>query len=186
MRVGVIFAGGQSQRMGGVDKAVIMLNGKRLIDHVYERVSAQADIVAISGVDDYGLGVAIIPDQPLTFGGPANGVFSVLDWLRARYPEAEGFVTAPVDGPFLPDGLFERLMGPGSAVAEDDAGVHPTVAYWACRSLEENRSNVEEVSSLSLKRLAELTAARRVTWRGDKSFINLNRPEDVSRWENDI
>lgn len=185
-RIGAIFAGGKSERMGGIDKGAALFKGKRLVDHVFERLSAQTDVIAISGVDDYGLNVATIPDRQLNFGGPVKGVFSVLDWVRVNYPEIEGFVTAPVDGPFLPDTLVERLMGAGSAIATDDAGVHPTFAYWACRSLEESRRIVEGLSSFSLKGLADLTAARRVSWRGSNNFININRPEELARWEGEF
>ena len=185
-RIGVIFAGGKSQRMGGVDKGAVLLNGRRLVDHVFERLSAQTDATVISGDSDYGLGVPAIPDRPFSFGGPAGGVYSVLDWLCVNDPDVEGFVTAPVDGPFLPDTLFERLRGAGPAIAADEAGLHPTFAYWTCRSLQESRAEAEGFSSLSLKRLAELTAARRVVWRGGENFININRAEDLARWERGV
>lgn len=184
-RIGAIFAGGKSQRMGGVDKGAALFKGKRLVDHVFEKLSAQTDIIVISGSDDYGLGVTAIPDQQCNFGGPVNGVFSVLDWIRVEYPAAEGFVTAPVDGPFLPDNLSERLLGSSSAVAMDKAGIHPTFAYWTCQSLEESRPKVEEFSSPSLKKLVELTAARCVHWSGSDNFININRPGDFARWESE-
>ena len=172
--------------MGGVDKGAALFNGKRLVGHVFERLSGQADVIVISGTDDYGLGVAAIPDRQCSFGGPANGVFSVLDWVRVNHPEAEGFVTAPVDGPFLPDALCARLIGAGSAVAADEAGLHPTFAYWACRSLEAIRPDVEGFSSVSLRKIAELTVARRVTWPGRGNFVNINRPEDIARLEGEL
>lgn len=171
--------------MGGADKGAALFKGKRLVDHVFERLSVQADVIVISGADDYGLDATTIPDLQLNFGGPVNGVFSVLDWMSANYPEVEGFVTAPVDGPFLPDNLSERLSGSGSAIAADMAGAHPTFAYWTRQSLEESRSKVESCTSVSLKKLVELTAARCVRWSGSDTFINMNRPEDFVRWESE-
>lgn len=182
-QIGAILAGGKSQRMGGADKGAAMFNGKRLVDHVFEKLSAQADIIVISGADDYGLGVSAVPDLSLSFGGPVNGVFSVLDWVRANYPAVEGFATVPVDGPFLPDTLFERLSGTSSAIGADKAGIHPTFAYWNCLSLEESKPKVEGLSSLSLKKLAALTSARCVHWLEGDNFVNINRPGDFVRWE---
>lgn len=44
----VILAGGQARRMGGKDKGLIALDNKPLIQHVYERLSAQVSDIMIN------------------------------------------------------------------------------------------------------------------------------------------
>lgn len=182
MRIGAILSGGQSRRMGGVDKATLTFNGERLIDRIYRKFSDQVDIVVVSGAHDYGLGIPAIPDMNAVFGGPVLGVMSVFRWMMANYQEADGFVTAPVDGPFLPDDLATRLYGYRSAYAVDDEGVHPTFAFWTRKSIDAAAAHLKENSSLSLKGLVNLTGARPVHWKGNKYFANINRPEDLERW----
>jgi len=60
IRIGLILAGGQARRMGGTDKASVRLNGRRLIDHVRNRLTPQVDRVLISGRSDYGSGLWLI------------------------------------------------------------------------------------------------------------------------------
>lgn len=57
-----ILAGGQSQRMGGSNKAAAMLGDSRLIDLVAARLAAQSGHVMISGPQDFETGLTYIPD----------------------------------------------------------------------------------------------------------------------------
>lgn len=182
IRIAAILAGGKSARMGGADKALIQLQGARLVDHVFGKLAGQAEVILISGPHDYGLGVAAVSDRRTRFGGPATGLMSVCDWVRANHPDARGFFTAPVDGPFLPEDLVARLSGNLSAFAADDAGVHPTFAYWTLRSLEAAARQIDSSHSLSLKRLAEMVGARPVHWNGVAQFANINSPDDLAIW----
>ena len=45
---GVILAGGRSSRMGGQDKAQLMLQGKPLWQHVWQRLAPQVHDISIS------------------------------------------------------------------------------------------------------------------------------------------
>lgn len=180
IRIGAILAGGESRRMGGVDKATLLLRGARLVDRAFERLSPQVDVVVISGGNGYDLDdVTVVPDRPGGLRGPAAGVLSVNAWVRAHHPAAHGFFTVPVDGPCLPADLVERLGGPVSAIAEDDTGRHPTFAYWTCDALDAAARQIDRTQSASLKRLAEIVGARTVVWPGGASFININDRRDL-------
>ncbi|MFP3942586.1 MAG: molybdenum cofactor guanylyltransferase [Alphaproteobacteria bacterium] len=176
----VILAGGRSQRMHGRDKGQIELAGRRLVDRVIERLRPQAARLILSAPHDYGTGLEHIPDWPEAPKGPAGGVWSAHKWLSARYPEAEGFLTAPVDGPFLPADLGERLCaGETSAVASDGVHEHPTFACWKCRDLEAAWPHLLRRPQISLKALAEACGVRRVVWADGRVFLNVNSPEDL-------
>lgn len=178
MLIAVILAGGQSRRMGS-DKAVIQFRGKRLIDHVMERLSPQVDRIMLSAGQDYDTGLGIIGDAP-AFQGPVAGLFGVVDWLVAHEPACKSFLTVPVDGPYLPADLASKLTAQPdvSAMAQDEAGTHPTFANWTLAALEQARPTLPDAPSLH--RLAKLAKARPVLWSDSQNFINLNTPDDLA------
>lgn len=176
--VAVILAGGQSHRMGS-DKAVLDYQGKRLIDHVVERLSPQVQTIMLSARQDYATSLPTLSDA-LDFQGPVAGLFGAVDWLMANERACQGFLTVPVDGPFLPADLAEKLTAQldGSAMAQDEAGTHPTFAYWTLDALNQARASLSDAPSLH--RLAKLTHARHIRWPGSQNFINLNTPDDLA------
>ena len=128
----VILAGGQSTRMG-TDKAVIELGEQRLIDIQISRFASKADLLLLSGPQDYGTGLDIVRDDPDFAGGPVGGIFSIAKLLKASRPDIPGFLTVPVDAPFAPLDVIERLSEDGACtVAEGNQRIHPTFAYWRC------------------------------------------------------
>lgn len=133
---GLILAGGQGRRMGGVDKGLQLLRGKPMAQWVLERLSPQVDEVLVNAnqnVESYaGLGCPIVTDSVAGFAGPLAGLQSGL--AHARH---ELVVTVPCDSPFLPHDLVARLRsaleraGADLAVAKTGAQPHPV--FCLCR-----------------------------------------------------
>ena len=91
-RLGAIIAGGQSSRFG-MDKALAMLDGHALLDHVANRLDAQCDAVIICG-RPWGNRLSVT-DRPVPGLGPLGGLCAAL-----HYGAAHGFdvvVTAGCD-----------------------------------------------------------------------------------------
>lgn len=175
----VILAGGQSARMGS-DKAVIRLDGERLIDILIVRFEGKAQPMMLSARQDYGTRLPIIPDDPEAPGGPVGGIYSVAGRLQSM--GIEGFVTVPVDAPFAPADLIERLSASGSsAVAEDGRQMHPTFAYWRCAVVNAVRGTHDHGERApSLQWLARQCGASTVVWPDERLFLNINRPDDLA------
>ncbi|RYI32819.1 MAG: molybdenum cofactor guanylyltransferase MobA, partial [Acetobacteraceae bacterium] len=81
MRIfGVILAGGEGRRMGGVDKALLPLAGRALIGHVLDRLEPQVERVLISANGDPGrfswLGCPVVAD--VAPQGPLSGVLAAV------------------------------------------------------------------------------------------------------------
>lgn len=170
--------------MGGADKGALMLAGRRLVGHVLARLAPQSDRILMSGAHDYGAGVTVVPDRADGPLGPAAGLWAALSWIEDHAPEAEGFLSVPVDGPFLPADLYERLSGGiGSAIACDAAGVHPTFAYWRCDALYAALSTAPDAYGFPLKELADSVHAEQVMFEEENAFLNINSPEDLARAE---
>ncbi len=114
---GLVLAGGQGRRMGGVDKGLVLLDGRPLVAHVLERLAPQvADVLinANQNLERYaGFGAPVVPDAVGGFAGPLAGLHAGM--TRAA---REFVVTVPCDSPFLPNDLVARLA---AAQAADDA-----------------------------------------------------------------
>ena len=127
---GLILAGGQGRRMGGVDKGLQNFRGKRLVDHVYERLAPQVGGIIINAnqnLDAYkSFGVRVVSDAIGNFAGPLAGLHSGLSVSRRPY-----LVSVPCDSPFLPADLVARLYaaleasGADIAVARTGEQPHP-------------------------------------------------------------
>jgi molybdopterin-guanine dinucleotide biosynthesis protein A len=119
---GLILAGGQGRRMGGVDKGLQSFRGKRLVDHVYERLAPQVGGVIVNANQNHDayktFGVRVLSDAIGNFAGPLAGLHSGLSVSRRPY-----LVSVPCDSPFLPEDLVARLYA-----GLDDSGADIAVA----------------------------------------------------------
>ncbi len=164
--------------MDGVDKAELLVGGRRMIDRLIDRLTPQAGTIVIAGNDDRDTGLPVIPDDPAGPKGPAAALFSVGNWLQRNTPDADGFITAPVDAPLLPDDLVLKLASAnGCAFADDGARKHPTIAYWRMSSLQRAFAQVDEENP-SLHRLADLCQAQGVMFHPEQ-LTNINSPADL-------
>jgi molybdopterin-guanine dinucleotide biosynthesis protein A len=98
---GIVLAGGQGRRMGGVDKGLVLLGGKPMVAHVLERIAPQVAEVLINAnqnAERYdALGCPVVPDAVGGFAGPLAGLHAGMS--RAAHALV---VTVPCDSPFLP------------------------------------------------------------------------------------
>jgi molybdopterin-guanine dinucleotide biosynthesis protein A len=130
---GLVLAGGQGRRMGGIDKGLAPLRGRPMIAWVLDRLSPQVHEVIINANqnrDQYAaLGHRVVGDEIGGFAGPLAGLHAGLK--VASHP----FVaTVPCDSPFLPQDLVQRLLAAALAnhadvaVAKTGDQPHPVFA----------------------------------------------------------
>ena len=125
---GLVLAGGQGRRMGGVDKGLQLLRGKPMAQWAIERLAPQVDEVLINcnqNLEAYArFGRRLVPDEIRGFAGPLAGLHAGL--RAAAHPLV---VTVPCDSPFLPEDLVLRLEskmeGKDLAVAKTGDQPHP-------------------------------------------------------------
>ncbi len=116
--------------MGGVDKGLVPLLQKPLINHVINRLRPQVDEIIINAnreITQYlALGYPVLQDENADFSGPLAG-FS----LGLKHAKHDHLLTAPCDSPLLPPDLAQRLMqglienNADIAVATSDGNAHP-------------------------------------------------------------
>ena len=133
---GIVLAGGQGRRMGGVDKGLTLLRGKPMAQWVIERFAPQVDEVLINAnqyLDAYAaFGHRVFPDAIGGFAGPLAGLHRGL--CEASH---DLVATVPCDSPFLPLDLVSRLH---TALQDTDAelavartGEQPHPVFCLCR-----------------------------------------------------
>jgi molybdopterin-guanine dinucleotide biosynthesis protein A len=127
---GVVLAGGQGSRMGGVDKGLQPFRGKPMAAHAIERLAPQVDELLINAnrnPEAYAaFGHRVIADEIEGFAGPLAGFERGLAHAAGKL-----VVTVPCDSPFLPLDLVARLRaaleerGAQIAVAKTGDQAHP-------------------------------------------------------------
>ena len=128
---GVLLAGGQGRRMGGVDKGLQPLRGKPLAQWAIERFAPQVDELIINANQNAGayarFGHRVVPDELQGFAGPLAGLHAGL-----KAANGEFVATVPCDSPFLPPDLVARLRrgldDNDLAVAKTGTQPHPVFA----------------------------------------------------------
>ena len=119
---GIVLAGGQGRRMGGVDKGLVPLRGKPMVAWVLERLAPQVDGILVNAnqnAEAYAaFGHPVVPDAIGGFAGPLAGLHAGLS--AASTPLV---VTVPCDSPFLPLDLVARLR---KALGDNDLAVART------------------------------------------------------------
>src|SRR5512134_3998272 len=119
---GIVLAGGQGRRMGGVDKGLQPLRGRPMIEWVLERLAPQVSQVIVNAnqnLERYEkYGHRVISDEIGGFAGPLAGLHAGLK--AAANPLV---VTVPCDSPFLPLDLVARL---NNSLGEKDLAVART------------------------------------------------------------
>jgi molybdopterin-guanine dinucleotide biosynthesis protein A len=127
---GLVLAGGQGSRMGGVDKGLAPFRGRPMVAHVIDRFAPQVDELLVNAnrhPQDYArFGHPVIADEIPGFAGPLAGFERGLAHARGRY-----LATVPCDSPFLPPDLVARLrealerQGAQAAFARTGGQSHP-------------------------------------------------------------
>jgi molybdopterin-guanine dinucleotide biosynthesis protein A len=119
---GIVLAGGQGRRMGGVDKGLVPLRGKPMVAWVLDRLAPQANEIIVNAnqnLEAYArFGHRVVSDAIGGFAGPLAGLHAGL--AAASHALV---VTVPCDSPFLPLDLVARL---GQALGDHDLAVAKT------------------------------------------------------------
>lgn len=193
--LGVILAGGQATRMGGGDKGLRLVGGRRLLDHVIARLGPQVAGMAINANGDPArlaeFGLPVLADSLPGYPGPLAGVLAGMDWAAGQ--GAGAIVTAAADTPFFPSDLVARLQasagasGLALAASMDAEGCvwrQPTFGLWPVVL----RDDLRAALTSGLRKIVLWTdthGAGQAVFASDPfdPFFNVNTPEDIARAE---
>ncbi|WP_299235394.1 molybdenum cofactor guanylyltransferase MobA [uncultured Halomonas sp.] len=183
---GLILAGGQGRRMGGVDKGLVPFAGRPLVAHVRDRLAGRvAELLvnanrSLADYDDFA--DRVIEDAEDGYQGPLMGIYSGLRAARTPW-----LLVVPCDTPRLPDDLVSRLVtGIGKAdiaVAGDGQRLHPVVALMRT-SLADDLAAALAAGERKIDRWYARHDWVQVDFaEGEDAFANLNTQEEKRRLE---
>ena len=193
--VGILLVGGLSRRMGGGDKALCLLGGRPILDHVIARARPQVGRLILNANGDparfASFGLPVVADAIEGHAGPLAGVLTGLEWLAAHAPEARWLASFPADAPFLPCDLVARL---GAGIADGGAEIacavsagraHPVCALWPLRLAGELRRAMIEDGARKVEDWAARHRLARVEFSAAPldPFFNVNGPADLAEAE---
>lgn len=167
--LGAVLAGGRSRRFGS-DKAMALLGGVPLIEHVLRALAPQVDALIVCG--RVHPGQRCINDLPGPGLGPLGGLNAAL-----ALAAAEGFtavLSAGCDLPDLPPDLAAGLAGPGATYIEGC----PIVGWWPATLAPRLAAHLAVTPDRSLRAWirAENANPRSVP------LANINRPQDLAAY----
>lgn len=189
-----ILAGGRARRLGGADKASLLVGRARIIDRQLAALSAVADDIRIVANDpapyaDLGLRVIadLIPDA-----GPLGGLYSAL--LDASH---DPVLILACDLPFVTAALLHRLIeamgeprrtgqGIDAVVPRSGRGLEPLCAAYRKRCAAAARARIERgalqvAGLLHDVRVRELGPGALAPYDDGSLFENVNTPHDHAR-----
>lgn len=182
----LILAGGQGRRLGGLDKGLVRLHGRPLIEFVLRVLTPHADRVLISAnqhQDSYREYGAVVSDDP-GIGesqGPLAGLLAA-----ASHVSTPWLVVAGCDMPALPADyvprLYDTLMSQGGQIAFAHAGArdHSVCLLMQAEVLATLPGYLQTGRRAVLPWLESLQAVR-VLFDDADAFLNVNTPEELSR-----
>jgi molybdenum cofactor guanylyltransferase len=193
--LGIILAGGQARRMGGGDKALLVLGGQTLLARGIARLRPQVGALAVNANGDAGrfadFGLPVLADSIGGFAGPLAGVLAGLDW--AAQLGADHVVTTAVDTPFFPADLVVKLQMAATgqhlpialaATPHPKKGLmrQPTFGLWPV-SL---RDDLRQALTDGVRKIVQFTDAHGTAVAAfdgldPDPFFNVNTPADMAR-----
>lgn len=182
---GLILAGGKSTRMGGLDKALLPLNGRPMIEWVIDRFRPQVDSLILNCNSHEAtlaaLGYPIILDVIAGYPGPLAGLHAGMTCANT-----ELLACVPCDVPLLPGDMVVRLhqalatAKADIAVARTSSGLQPTFLLCRCTlgpSIEDFLAGGGRAFQHWLTRQRHVEVA----FADEAAFSNINTPQDMER-----
>lgn len=185
---GVILAGGQGRRLGGVDKGLVSLHGKPLIEYVIAALQPQVGSLLISANrnrETYAAyGFPVVADNVGEYFGPLAGMLAAMRTVGTPY-----ILTAPCDAPRLPADLAQRLCAAlvhenaDAAVAASGGKMQPVFALLRTRLAGELQKFLEAGGRGVGEWMRRLPAAVSDFPGGEGVFMNINTAEELRNIE---
>jgi molybdenum cofactor guanylyltransferase len=171
--LGAVIAGGQSKRFG-TDKAVALVDGLPLIDHIVMGLYRHTDFLVISGRDwrDF----ETVDDGIYAGQGPLAGLYAALCYAKNNGFDA--VLSAACDTLPVPD--LSRIIGNHPAVVEG----HWLFGFWPIALTEILDLHLADQTDRSLRGWIRRCGAQLIA--PEIALYNLNSKDDIMRYEGTI
>ncbi|MEM7404210.1 MAG: molybdenum cofactor guanylyltransferase MobA [Pseudomonadota bacterium] len=180
---GVVLAGGQGRRMGGVDKGLELLGTRPMAAYAVDALRQQCARVLVNAnrnANDYAaLGCDVFADQLEGFAGPLAGIASALTEVACGW-----VLFVPCDSPLVSRDLGPRLFtgmtaaNADIAMAHDGERTHPVFALVSTQLAASARAALTEGERKIDRWYARHAVVEVALPDLAHTFVNVNRLED--------
>ncbi len=185
---GLVLAGGNARRMGGVDKGLLKVKNKYLISHVLDRMNSQVGFLMINAnrnIDIYQtLSDHVVQDKTRERLGPLAGIQAGLINCKTQF-----MIAVPCDVPMLPLDICEKLylrlveqnadcVMPVTLGETGDKRTHPAILLLKTSLI--NSINIFLASGgRKIDQWTGKLNCIEVLFKNNSQFVNINSPEDI-------
>lgn len=177
--------------MAGADKCLLTFGKGTLLTHALDRLQCQSDYVLLNCNEQAPLAntngeLVVVHDVNAGEAGPLDGVISTMEWLLQNKPGYRWLLSVPVDCPFVPGNLLQKLIVGAATrkeveivVAGSAQRLHFTCALWSLDLASDGRRFLDR-GKRALKQFIAERAAVEITFPCSNvdPFFNINTPED--------
>jgi len=181
MRAALVLAGGRARRLGGVDKAMVEIDGTTMLDRVLAAAGPNCDqLVVVGPARPTAVDGVRFTIEPAPGGGPVPAVSAGL----AEVPDTDAVVVLAVDLPLLAVGNVATLLAglddatvDAVAAADHRGQPNPLLAAYRADALRAMIGGLGPGDAAALL----LPAATTVIDLGPAGTLNVNQPGDLER-----
>jgi len=191
---GVVLAGGQGRRMGGMDKGWVLFHGEPLVVHVMRRLQPQVVAAMVNANRELtryrALGHQVVSDDctehSVQYAGPLAGVLAAM-----RASPTPWIVTVPCDSPLLPADLVSRMTAAldqkttvqaplvtAITPGEQHPQMHPVFSLLHCQ-LKGDLAAYLEGGGRSMRQWLNQQNALQASFQDATAFVNLNTMQEL-------
>jgi molybdopterin-guanine dinucleotide biosynthesis protein A len=189
---GLILAGGRAQRMGGIDKGLVLFHQRPLIEVTIARLKSQVGPILINAnrnITKYAVyGYPVIMDETPDFSGPLAGFLMGLKNCKTPY-----LLTTPCDSPLFPEDLGVKLAAKLESAGLDlvfasskeaDGKIWAQPVFCLMRAnLQDSLNSFLNKGDLKIDRWFKEIKSGTVIFDDAKTFANANTPEELQSLE---
>ena len=189
--LGVVLAGGKSQRFGS-DKTNVKLGDKTLIEHTISKIENNFKEILIISNNKNNLinkkNIFLIKDLIDGYLGPLIGVLSAMDWVEKNKKNYSWIATFPSDTPFFDQNVIDNLKNCSKKKTKKLFFIksgnkrHNIFGLWSIelkeillKDIDKGIRKVEDWANKVGSEIIEMNSDN------DYNFLNINTKEDLEK-----
>ena len=185
--LGVVLAGGKSERFGR-DKSEVILGDKTLLEHTLDKIKGNFNKIIIISNNNNIKNYTVIKDCIEGQLGPLVGVLSAMKWANINNPSYGWVATFPCDTPFFDISIIDDFVNASKKkdsllyFAQSKGKRHNIFGLWSLKLMKTLEKDIIENKYRKVEEWANKIGVKTINDSHDKfdTFFNINTKEELS------
>ena len=188
--LGVVLAGGKSERFGK-DKSEVILGNKTLLVHTLDKIKSKFNTIIIVSNNENYKGYTTIKDCIDGQLGPLVGVLSAMKWIKKNNYTYKWITTFPCDTPFFNNSLINKFIEASNLYdsllyfAKSAEKRHNIFGLWSLKLIEDLEKDIVKNNYRKVENWANKIGVKtiNISYNEIDPFFNINTKEDLAEAE---